>query len=373
MDTAVQTSDAPRRYVLLGCGGFIGSHLVDRLLSEDGVSVEGVDPRTDKIAGHLDRANYVHHAAYIDDLDRSGDLERAIAGADVVINLAAICNPSEYNTRPLATIQANFLDVLPILNHCARHRVWLVHYSTSEVYGRTVASYLPGAAYDDPDLFEQREDETPLVMGPIRNQRWSYATAKQLVERFIYALHQERGLPYTIIRPFNFFGPRMDFIPGRDGEGVPRVLACFMAALLDNKPMRLVDGGTARRTIVSIHDAIDALMLMLQRPAAARNRIFNIGHRGNEVTMAELAARMRALYAEISGEPGYLAHPIETVSSLEFYGEGYEDCDRRVPDLSKAETLLGWRPKRSLDETLRETIAYYHDAYGPAARVAAAE
>jgi len=355
---------ASRRFVLLGCGGFIGSHLLDALLSDQTNFVEGFDLDPRKIQPHLSNRRFRFHCASIHDVHAGGDLQNAIEAADIVINLAAICNPSEYNKRPLDVMRHNCLYMIPVLELCARLKKWIVHFSTSEVYGRTISSYLKGGDYSDTNLFEQDEDKTPLIMGPIHNQRWSYASAKQLAERYIFALHKEEALPFTIVRPFNFFGPRMDYIPGQDGEGVPRVLACFMQALLDGTPMRLVDGGVARRTITSIHDAIDALELMIERPANAQNQIFNIGSPENEVSISELAILMREIAAEVRGDDTIRQHPIEHISSLEFYGPGYEDCDRRVPNISKANELLGWAPKRSLDETLRETIEYYYEHYG---------
>ncbi len=357
-------NSAPRRILILGCGGFIGSHLLGRLLAEGSFFIEGFDPDHSKITEHLPDPRFRFHAGGVHDAGSSGELENAIAGADAVINLAAICNPAEYNKRPLAVMRHNGLYLIPTLEACAKLRKWLIHFSTSEVYGRTIESYSKDVRYADRNLYEQREDETPLIMGPIHNQRWSYASAKQLVERYIFALHQEEGLDFTIVRPFNFFGPRMDYIPGRDGEGVPRVLACFMRALLDGKPLQLVDGGTARRTITSIHDAIDAICLMIANPGAARNQVFNIGTPANEISMSELAVLMRDIYADVSGDENARQTPIETVSALQFYGPGYEDCDRRVPDISKAQTLLQWTPKISLEDTLRETIKYYFDAYG---------
>ena len=242
-------------------------------------------------------------------------------------------------------------------------RKWLIHFSTSEVYGRTIASYIGDTDYSNPAFYELDEDSTPLIMGPIRNQRWSYATAKQLMERYIFGQHKEAGLPFTIVRPLNSFGPRMDFIPGRDGEGIPRVLACFMTALLDGQPMQLVDGGVARRTIVSIHDGIQAIVLMIRNRDRAVNQIFNVGNRNNEVTMRELAELMREAYASCTSNPAYLSHPIAEVSGLDFYGEGYEDCDRRMPKLNKAKELLGWEPRLSLKETLLETVTYYYEQY----------
>jgi UDP-apiose/xylose synthase len=353
-----------KRFLVLGCGGFIGSHFLDRLLADQTAFVEGYDLDSRKISEHLQSPRFRFHSTCIHDAHVSGRLEQSIRDADVVINLAAICNPSEYNKHPLNVMRHNCFYMIPILEACAELRKWIIHFSTSEVYGRTVASYLKEEDYSDPDLFEQREDETPLIMGPIHNQRWSYATAKQLVERYVYALHNEAGLSFTIIRPFNFFGPRMDYVPGRDGKGVPRVLACFMEALLDCKAMQLVDGGHAKRTITSIHDAIDALFLIIGNPGAAQNQIFNIGNARNEVSIAELALLMREIFADVTGDARVKLHPIENVSSLEFYGAGYEDCDRRVPDMTKTSRLLGWSPTRSLQQTLREAITYYYQEYG---------
>jgi UDP-apiose/xylose synthase len=348
---------------LIGVGGYIGSHLLERLLPDASVHVDGWDPDCEKIADYLHYPNFDLRQTTLTDPETQQELRSAIERADGVINLAAICNPALYNADPVDVIQANFLESYPLVEMCAEFGKWLIHFSTSEVYGRTIASYLPDNVYSDPALYELDEDESPLVMGPIANQRWTYATSKQLLERYIFAHHKSFGLPFTIIRPLNFFGPRMDFIPGRDGEGVPRVLACFMTALMDGEPMKLVDGGTARRTIVSIEDAMDAIMLVLEKRDRAINQILNIGNRDNEVTMAELAELMRRTYARITGESSYESHPIENVSSMEFYGEGYEDCDRRMPNLDKARDLLGWAPRISLEETLLATMTYYHEKY----------
>src|SRR5262249_11482046 len=351
-------------FLVLGCGGFVGSHFLDRLLTDKTAFVEGYDLDSTKITPHLRNPRFRFNNACIHEAHTSGRLEQSISDADVVINLAAICNPSEYNKHPLNVMRHNCFYTIPILEACAQLHKWIIHFSTSEVYGRTITSYLKEKDYSDPDLFEQREDETPLIMGPIHNQRWSYATAKQLVERYIFALHKEAGLKFTIIRPFNFFGPRMDYIRRGDGAGVPRVLACFMEALREGKPMKLFDGGHVKRTITSIHDAIDALSLMIRRPTAAQNQIFNVGNAENEVSIAQLALLMREIFADVTGHVGAKQHPIEHVSSLEFYGEGYEDCDRRVPDMTKANQLLGWSPTRSLQQTLKEAITYYYKEYG---------
>jgi UDP-apiose/xylose synthase len=139
-----------------------------------------------------------------------------------------------------------------------------------------------------------------------------------------------------------------------------------MTALLDGKPMQLVDGGHAYRTITYIDDAVDALVAMLEQPDKSQNQIFNVGNRAGEVTIRELAHLMRDVAAEITGKESFRNHPIEEVSGEDFYGKGYEDCDRRVPDVRKAESLLGWKAKTDLRETLRVTMSYYFENYGRA-------
>ena len=354
------------RVVVLGCGGFIGSHLLDRLLQDPGISVAGWDTSAEKIRHHLHEPRLELHLESIADVRVAESLERAVQQADVVVNLASICRPAEYNVHPLRVIGSNFTDACAVVELCAREHTWLLHFSTCEVYGRTLASYTSPGVYDDASLFELDEDSTPLIMGPVRNQRWTYAAAKQLLERVIFAYSKEEALPFTIVRPFNFFGPRMDFIPGHDGSGLPRILASFMAALLSGTPLPVVDGGTARRTITSIHDAVDAVMLMLSQRESAANQIFNVGNDANEVSVLDLADLMRKTYAQITGEREYERHPIAFVSGAELYGEGYEDCDRRLPAMEKVTTLLGWKPKVALSDVLLETMTYYHEQYGAA-------
>ena len=297
---AALTALEGKRILAIGCGGYVGSHLLDALLPSATIEVEGWDPDSSKIEPHRNSPNFVYKDLGTVGPEATRLLDAAVERADVVVNLAAVCNPSQYNTQPLTTIRTNFIDCLPIVDACARHKRWLVHFSTSEVYGWTIASYVPHNHYGDIDLYELRERSTPMVMGPIANQRWTYAAAKQLMERFVFAHGRESGMPFTIIRPLNLFGPRMDYIPGQGGEGVPRVLACFMAALLHGTPMQVVDGGHARRTIVSIEDAMRAILVILARPARSQNQFFNIGNPRNELTMRELAETMRACYVTLT-------------------------------------------------------------------------
>jgi UDP-apiose/xylose synthase len=299
---------ADRKVIVLGCGGFVGSHLTERLLADGRFEVLGYDVTDSKCRHLFGHRNFHFTEGYVDVTNTEQVLGPVLDGAEVVFSLAAVCNPAEYVKNPVFTIRSNFIHAYRLVELCQERRTWLIHTSTCEVYGRTIASYLPGNDYSNLDLFEQREEETPLVMGPTVNQRWTYATAKALFERYIYAHHIENGLPFTIVRPYNWFGPRMDYIPGRDGEGTPRVLACFMQALLDGEPMKLVDGGEAYRTITYIEDAIDALCRMLEVPDRAKNTFFNLGNRANEVTMRDLAHLMREVYRD-AGDPTR-EHPI---------------------------------------------------------------
>lgn len=293
--------------------------------------------------------------------------------SDLTINLAAICTPADYNTRPLDTIYSNFIDALPVVKYCSENGKRLIHFSTCEVYGKTIGSFLPKESplRQDPAYYMLSEDSSPCIFGPIEKQRWSYACAKQLIERLIYGEGAENGLEFTIVRPFNWIGPRMDFIPGIDGpsEGVPRVLACFSNALLRRQQLKLVDGGQSQRTFIFIKDAIEAVLLMIENPARANGHIFNVGNPNNEVTVRQLAEMMTQVYSKVNGEPP-LEVPTVDVSSKEFYGEGYDDSDKRIPDMTIINRQLGWNPKTSLWDLLESTLTYQHRTYAEAIKKA---
>ena len=142
---------------------------------------------------------------------------------------------------------------------------------------------------------EMNEERSGFFLGPLHRERWTYACAKQLLERVIWAHGEHGALDFTIIRPFNVIGPRMDFLPGVDGEGVPRVLASFMNALLRGEPLPLVDGGHQRRSFISVHDFMDAIVRVVERPAACRGQVLNIGDPSNDVTIRKLAAELASV------------------------------------------------------------------------------
>lgn len=347
---------------ILGCSGFIGSHLIDRLLECGKYEVIGIDIVSEKIEHILKHPLFTFDKISVYDSEKIG---KWVGKCDTVISLAALCNPAQYNTIPLDVIDINFTKPLEVVYRCEAAGKRLIHFSTSEVYGKTIQGIVKDELKNPDNLshYILSEDSTPLIMGSISAQRWSYASAKQLLERVIYAYGDEKNLKYTIIRPFNFIGPRMDYIPGIDGEGIPRVLACFMDALLFDKPLKLVDGGKNRRTFTAINDAIEAVIKIIEQPEAAKNQIFNIGNPDNEVNIAELADMMITLYKKLYPERRK-NYEIIAVSSDKFYGKGYEDCDRRVPDISKAQKLLGWQPKIDLEAALKYTMISYVNYYG---------
>lgn len=359
----LQFNDRSVTVAIVGCGGFIGSHLLDAVLCRTKWRVFGVDLDFYRIQHRLNDERCEFLSA---DLSNPEVLNR-IAQFPVVVNLAAICTPSRYMSEACEVIRSNYDRPVALAEACAKSGAWLIHFSTSEVYGRTGS-----------DSGELSEDETPLSFGPVGASRWSYATAKLLTERYIAGLD---GLKWTMVRPFNFVGPYMDFMPGVDGEGIPRVLANFSSALLRGEPLKLVNGGKARRCFTGIYDAIDFIFAVF---AAGTNRqlnmadaggvsefsdspaysqIFNVGNPDNEVTIAELAQRMRNIYASIREVPVESLPQPEVVSGEDYYGVGYDDSMRRMPNVEKAWKLLGFRASMGLDDCLRDSLKWFVGHY----------
>jgi nucleoside-diphosphate-sugar epimerase len=275
-----------------------------------------------------------------------GFIERAIEEADVVVDLVAYANPSIYMDRPLDVVRLNYDENLAIVRDCAELDRRLLQFSSCEVYGMTLGSSEPF-----------REDETPLIMGPVCKHRWIYACAKQLLERIIHAYGLQEGLRYTIVRPFNFIGPKIDYMLSQPVRGGPRVFSHFLSALLNGWPLPLVDGGRNRRSYTYIADAIDAVGIILEnRDDRFTGTIVNVGNPANETTIADLARLMHRVYQEEAGVA--VPYRERVVPASSFYGEGYEDCDRRVPDVTRL-LAAGWRPRYDLEATVRESIRYY--------------
>lgn len=346
------------KILTLGAAGFIGSHLTHRLLQE-GHKVVAIDLASEKVAEDLDHPNLTFMQQ---DIRCPGwDLDRLTQDADLVIDLIAYANPGLYLRIPLEVFRLNFTENLKIAEACVRHGKRLIQFSTCEVYGRTAAS-LPNARVADPEdpihgTFS--EDTSEYILGPVSKHRWIYSCAKQLLERVLHAYGLEQGFNYTIIRPFNFIGPKIDFLP-HEQEGIPRVFSFFMDGLLNGTPMKLVNGGVNRRCYTYIDDAIECTYRIVENPGSVCDRqIFNIGSPHNEVSIRQMAETMREIYAREFRDSATPLPEIVSVPGEEFYGEGYDDSDRRIPDIAKARRLLGWEPQWTFDDALEATMRYY--------------
>ncbi len=330
------------KLLIIGAGGFIGSNLIEHLIERGDHEIVGVDITKDKLFG-IEGPNFTYVNA---DITEAHDLaEKLVSESDIVVDLIAYANPSIYVETPLEVVKLNFFENIKIAEMCMLHGKRLFQYSTSEVYGKSGHA----GAYN--------EDTSDLIMGPTGKQRWIYASGKQYLERIIHAHGMRGDIEYTIVRPFNFVGPRFDYLVEAKTLGGPRVFAHFMSALITGGPMYLVDGGNQRRSFTHIDDASDAFTTLLDNPASI-NQIYNIGNPATDTSIRELAHYMMELYEELTGKRP--ENELIDISGEEFYGVGYEDMDRVPPDISKLKAL-GWSPTRGMRQTFADAIEYNLD------------
>jgi UDP-apiose/xylose synthase len=340
----------PTRITVLGAGGFVGSHLVPALLTRLRCEIDAVDVDFRKLAFEHPKLRRIHSR-----IEAPGLVPTLVERSQLVISLSALCNPALYNTLPLEVIDANYTHLLPVVQACASARVRLIHFSTSEVYGRM--------ALDDRGQVGRTMNESETgFLGPVERERWTYACAKQLLERVIFAHGAHGSLPFTIVRLFNVIGPRMDFLPGVDGEGIPRVLAMFMHALLRRRELQLVGGGRQRRTFMAVQDLVEAVCRIVERQEACHNQILNLGNPSNDISIAELAGLLGDVFA--TRVPGAPPARMRSIAAAELYGEGYDDSESRIPEIEKAKRLLDWEPRLSLAQMLPEIVDSYVQRYG---------
>jgi nucleoside-diphosphate-sugar epimerase len=336
------------KILILGVNGFIGHSLVARILSDTDWEVYGMDINSDRIEAHLGKRRFTFLDGDIS-INREW-IEYHVKKCDVVLPLVAIATPMTYVREPLRVFELDFEQNLRIVRHAVQYDTRLVFPSTSEVYGMCPDAVLS-------------EEHSPLVMGPIHKQRWIYACSKQLLDRVIYAYGQEQGLRFTLFRPFNWIGPNLDNISSAK-EGSSRVVTQFLGHLMRGEPVHLVEGGSQRRCITYISDGVDALMRILANAGGrADGRILNIGNPDNDCSIRELAEMLVDVLVEFPGwEKLRETAKIEKISSEEYYGSGYQDIQSRVPDITGARELLGWRPEVGLRDALRQTVAYYAES-----------
>jgi len=248
---------------------------------------------------------------------------------------------------PLRVFELDFEENLKIIRQCVKYKKRVIFPSTSEVYGMS-----PDREFD--------EENSPLMLGPINKERWIYSCAKQMLDRVIYAYGAHEGLRYTLFRPFNWIGPKLDSISTAK-EGSSRVLTQFLYNILAGEPIQLVDGGSQRRSFTFVEDGISCLMkIIANENGCADSGIFNIGNPTNDLSVRELAEKLRALVREY---PDYKERAdscqIIEVTSGDFYGKGYQDMLTRVPSVKNAKERLGWEPTTSIDDALKKTLEFY--------------
>jgi nucleoside-diphosphate-sugar epimerase len=333
------------KILILGVNGFIGSSLSEHILDRKDWEVYGMDMACDKLERCLDRERF--HFVEGDITINEEWIEYHVKKCDVVIPLVAIATPATYVQDPLRVFELDFEANLDIVRKCVRYRKRVLFPSTSEVYGMS----------RDAEFDEERSE---LVLGPIHKQRWIYSCSKQLLDRVIFAYGAQIGLRYTLFRPFNWIGPKLDNIL-EPKEGSSRVLTQFIGNILRGKDIQLVDGGEQRRSFTYIDDGIAALMRIIEnRDGCADGRIFNIGNPANDVSVRELAETLIEL---VKTYPHYarLADSVRlvTVRSEDYYGAGYQDILTRVPSIRNAVQYLGWSPTTDLRTALRKTLDYH--------------
>jgi len=317
--------------LVTGGAGFIGSHLVDRLLA-DGEEVVVLD---DLSVGKL--ANIRHRLGdrrfrFIKGsvLDRSL-VREALHGCDLIFHLAAVVGIPYIIDDPLRGIITNVLGTEVVLEAANEAGCRFIFASTSEIYGKSEKVPL--------------SEENDRLLGSTKISRWSYSTAKALDEHLVLAYHQKRGLPVAILRYFNSYGPRLD------PQGYGSVVAKFIGQALRGEPLTVHGDGQQTRSFTYIDDTVEGTVLAA-KCEEAKGEIFNIG-REEETTILQLAKMVKKITGSSS--------QITFVPYHDLYGSPFEDPRRRLPDASKAERLLGFKTQVPLTEGLKKTVAWFRE------------
>ena len=320
------------RVLVTGGGGFIGSHLVDALMDRgDEVwvldnlgtgSVKNLEHHLDDPRFHL-RVDTILDGAVVDEL---------VAQVEVVYHLAAAVGVRYIVSDPLGAIRTNVRGTENVLQSAYRHWKRVVIASTSEIYGKSQGAPL-----------KETDDR---VLGPTTINRWSYSAAKAIDEHFAYAYHQQ-GLPVSIVRYFNCYGPRLHEL------GYGSVIANFTRQALAGEALTVHGDGKQTRCFTFVADTIRGTLLAGDRPEAL-GEAFNIGSE-HEITILDLAK----LIQELSGAKS----DITIIPYRDYYGHNYEDTLRRQPDTTKSREVLGFGAEIELRDGLQRTIEWCRENY----------
>ena len=313
------------KVLVTGGGGFVGSHLSEALLAR-GDEVFILEPGGTHKVRHLlghERFRIVRDSVMSMDI-----LDSLIAQVDLVYHLAAVVGVEHYVGDPYEVLNVNVNGTQNVLKVAFKYGRKVIFSSTSEVYGRNPK--LPWSEDDD------------RVLGSTRIDRWCYSTSKAVGEHFCFAYHK-LGLPVTITRYFNVYGPRLDKID------VGRIITIFMGQLLRGDPLTVIGDGKQTRCFTYIDDAVRAT-IAAGTAEGTNGQVFNIGT-DVETSILDLAKLMIA----VSGSPS----TIRFVSKEEVYGTSYEDIARRVPDATRMREVLGVEAAMPLREGIERTIEWF--------------
>jgi UDP-glucose 4-epimerase len=318
------TTTAQRHVLVTGGAGFIGSHLVDRLLRE-GRRVVVVD---DLSTGSLDNLRqteaHSHLAVFPTKISACERLEELVGGAECIYHLAAAVGVELVVRSPIHVLETNLHETEVLLAAATPQRVPVLLASTSEVYGKSAKP-----------AFGEEDD---LLIGPPHQVRWGYACSKLIDEFLALAYAKEKELPVVIVRLFNTVGPRQT---GRYGMVLPR----FIAAAKAGRALQVYGDGLQTRCFCWVEDTVEAL-IRLQACERARGEVFNVGST-EELSMLDLAREVICLLKSTSG--------IELVPYSQAYEPGFDDMRRRRPLVDKLEAFVGYRPSTPLREIILRT------------------
>ena len=320
--------------LITGGAGFIGSHLVDRLI-EMGDEVFVVDDLSTgslrNVEQHQDEERF--HLV-VDTVLNEAVMNEMVFKCDHVYHMAAAVGVKLIMNRPVETLETNVKGTEMVLMLANRYKKKVLIASSSEVYGKIMDGEKTCLLLEDTDF----------LMGSTTKRRWAYACSKALDEFLALAYYEEKKLPVIIARLFNTVGPRQT---GQYGMVIPN----FVQKALIGKPITVYGDGSQSRSFTHIADVVDALIKLMAEPKAV-GQIFNVGN-ANEVSIKELALMVR----EMTGS----SSEIEYIPYEKAYGPGYEDMQRRCPDVTRLKNLIQFEPKIGLERIIQSVIDYYKE------------
>ena len=334
-----------KKVLVLGINGFIGHHLSKIILEKTNWEIYGMDMSSERVESMVEHPRFNFFEGDIT-INKEW-IEYHVRKCDVVLPLVAIATPSTYVKEPLKVFELDFESNLPIVRYAVKYKKRVIFPSTSEVYGMSLDKEF------DPN-------NTNLVLGPINKPRWIYSCAKQMMDRVIHAYGQEQGLQYTLFRPFNWIGSGLDSF-NSSKEGSSRVITQFFGNIARGETIKLVDGGLQRRSFTDVSDGVEALIKIIEnKNNIADGKIYNIGNPYNDLSIKELANKMIKMAINF---PEYKTSALKVnlidVTSKDYYGEGYQDMQKRVPYIENTQKDLDWYPKVSFEESLIKIFEAY--------------